>query len=368
MKINFWGFSAAVLGAGLLVGGYSPSVGAEEIVKIMNWSDYIDEQIITDFEKETQIKVVYDVFDSNDVLETKLLAGGSGYDVVVPSASFLARQIKAGVFQKLDPSLLTNKGNVWDNIATRMAIYDPENAYSVNYMWGTTGLGYNVAMIKERLGVETLDSWDFIFNPEKLSKLQDCGVHLLDAADEMIPAALHYLGKDPNSFEKEDIKAAEDLLMSIRPYIQKFHSSEFISGLANGDLCLAIGWSGDVLQARDRAAEANNGVTIAFTIPKEGTQMWFDQMAIPADAENIANAHKFINYILQPEIAAKLSNYVFYANGNKASQPLIDKEIFEDPAIYPPAEVQEKLFTISPYPPKIQRFVTRSWTRVKSGQ
>ncbi len=351
----------------LIAGNSLQEVAADNSVNIMNWSDYIDAQIISDFEHETGIKVVYDVFDSNDVLETKLLAGGSGYDVVVPSASFLARQIQAGVFQKLDQTKLTNKDNVWHEIEKRVASYDPENAYSVNYMWGTTGLGYNVEMIKKRLGVETLESWDVIFNPEKMSKLQDCGVTFLDAADEMIPAALHYLGKDPNSFETADLKAAENLLLSVRPYVQKFNSSEFISGLANGDLCLAIGWSGDVLQAQSRAEEAKNGVHIRYTIPKEGTQMWFDQMAIPADARNVENAHKFIDYILRAEVGAKLSNYVFYANGNKASQTYIEKSLLQDPAIFPPEDILQKLFTITPYPSKIQRRVTRSWTKIKSG-
>ncbi len=359
----FWGS-----GLVFLVGSMCQAFAAENFVKVLNWSDYIDEQIMTDFETETGIKVVYDVFDSNDVLEKKLLAGGSGYDIVVPSADFMSHQIQAGVFQKLDQSLLDNKGNIWNIIAKRMAAYDPENAYSVNYMWGTTGLGYNAEMVKSRLGVTKIESWDFIFNPEKLSKLQDCGIHVLDAADEMIPLALHYLGKKKKSLDPEDIQAAEALLLSIRPYIQKFHSSDFISGLANGKICLAIGWSGDVFQARDRADEAGKGVRISFAIPKEGTQMWFDQMAIPADAQNVGNAHKFINYILRADVAAKLTNYTYYANGNKASQPLINTDILEDPAIYPPASVMIKLFTLSRYPAHTQLLISQSWERIKNSQ
>ncbi|WP_417457349.1 polyamine ABC transporter substrate-binding protein [Kiloniella antarctica] len=345
----------------------SAQASAEEVVNVFNWSDYIDEEILADFEKETGIKVVYDVFDSNDVLETKLLAGSSGYDVVVPSGTFLARQIQAGVFQKLDQTKLSNNGNLWDVVSERVEKYDPGNAYSVNYMWGTTGIGYNVDMIKERLGIDRIDSWDVVFNPEKLAKLKDCGVYLLDASDEMIPAALNYLGKNPDSHDKADIQAAEDLLMTIRPYIQKFHSSENISALANGDICLSVGWSGDILQSRDRAADADNGVTVDYAIPNEGALMWFDQMAIPADAANSDNAHKFINYIMRDDVMAKASNYVYYANGNLASQKLLAEDVIGDPAIYPDSGTMQKLYTLTPYEPKIQRVVTRAWTKVKSG-
>ncbi|MEH6633264.1 MAG: polyamine ABC transporter substrate-binding protein [Halopseudomonas aestusnigri] len=346
---------------------FSTQAGAEEVVNVFNWSDYIDEEILAEFEKETGIKVVYDVFDSNDVLETKLLAGSSGYDVVVPSGTFLSRQIQAGVFQKLDQSKLTNNANLWDVVTERVQKYDPGNAYSINYMWGTTGIGYNVDMIKERLGVERIDSWDVVFNPEKLAKLKDCGVYLLDASDEIIPAALNYLGKNPDSHDKADIKAAEDLLMTIRPYVQKFHSSENISALANGDICLSVGWSGDILQSRDRAAEADNGVTVEYAIPNEGALMWFDQMAIPADAGNVDNAHKFINYILRDDVMAKASNYVYYANGNLPSQKLLAEDVIGDPAIYPDSGTMQKLYTLTPYEPKIQRVVTRAWSKIKSG-
>ncbi|WP_082130534.1 polyamine ABC transporter substrate-binding protein [Kiloniella spongiae] len=358
------GLLTSVLALGLAV---STQASAEEVVNVFNWSDYIDEEILADFEKETGIKVVYDVFDSNDVLETKLLAGSSGYDVVVPSGTFLARQIQAGVFQKLDQSKLTNKGNLWDVVSERVEKYDPGNVYSVNYMWGTTGIGYNVDMVKERLGLERIESWDIVFNPEKLAKLKDCGVYLLDASDEMIPAALNYLGKNPDSRDKADLKAAEDLLMSIRPFVQKFHSSENISALANGDICLSVGWSGDMLIARDRATEADNGVIVDYSIPKEGALMWFDQMAIPADAANAENAHKFIDYIMRDDVMAKASNYVYYANGNLASQKLLEEDVIGDPAIYPDSGTMEGLYTLTPYDPKTQRVVTRAWTKIKSG-
>ncbi len=347
----------------------SASAFAEDkVVNVYNWSDYIDESILKEFTAETGIKVVYDVFDSNEILETKLLAGKTGYDVVVPSGSFLSRQITAGVFGKLDKSKLPNMKNMWDVIQKRTEIYDPGNAYSVNYMWGTTGIGYNVDKVKERLGTEEITSWDVLFKPENLSKLKDCGVHVLDAPTELIPAALAYLGKDPDSHKPDDIREAGELLKKMRPNVQKFHSSEYINALANGDICLAVGWSGDVFQARDRADEAKNGVSIAYSVPKEGALMWFDQLAIPSDAPHPENAHKFVNYIMKAEVIAKASNYVYYANGNKASQPLLEKDIIEDPAIYPTPEVLEKLYTTTPYPPKVQRVVTRVWTSVKTSQ
>jgi putrescine transport system substrate-binding protein len=349
----------------------SLAVGAsaqERVVNVYNWSDYIDESIIQDFTKETGIKVVYDVFDSNEILETKLLAGGSGYDVVVPTANFLARQIQAGVFQKLDKSKLPNISNMWDLITDRTAKYDPGNEYSINYMWGTVGLGYNTKKVKEALGVEKIDSWDVIFKPENISKLASCGVYMLDSPTDVLPTLFKYLGMDPQASSAEDFARAEEVLMAVRPHIRKFHSSEYINALANGDICLAVGWSGDVFQARDRAKEAGQGVEVDYVVPKEGAEMWFDQMAIPADAQHVAEAHEFLNYIMRPEVAAKASNYVFYANGNKASQQFIDKEIMDNPAVYPDEATMQKLFTVSPYDPKTQRLVTRTWTKIVTGQ
>ncbi len=341
---------------------------ADRVVNVLNWSDYIDESILADFTKETGIKVVYDVFDSNEILETKLLAGGSGYDIVVPSGTFLARQISAGVFQKLDKSKLPNMKNMWDEVMKRTIGYDPENAYSINYMWGTTGIGYNVGKVKAALGDVPVDSWDLIFKPENLAKLKDCGVHFLDAPTEILPAALNYLGKNPDSRDKADLAEAAKVMEGIRPSILKFHSSEFINALANGDICIAVGWSGDIFQARDRADEAKNGVEIGYAIPKEGALMWFDQMAIPADAKNVDEAHIFLDYIMRAEVIAKASNYVYYANGNKASQPLLEKDIIEDPAVYPDAATSAKLYTLQPYDPKTTRVITRSWTKIKTGQ
>ena len=342
-------------------------VAQERTLNVYNWSDYIDESIISDFTKETGIKVTYDVFDSNEILETKLLAGGTGYDIVVPSGTFLARQISAGVFQPLDKSKLSNLDKMWSTITERTDKYDPGAQYSINYMWGTTGIGYNVAMAKERIGGEVV-SWDTVFDPEQLAKFKDCGVHVLDAPAEIIPAALNYLGKNPDSKDKDDIAAAEALLEKMRPNVQKFHSSEYINALANGDICLAVGWSGDVFQARDRASEADAGVEVGYAIPKEGALMWFDQMAIPADAKNVEEAHEFLNYIMRPEVIAKASNYVYYANGNKESQGLLDKDVLEDPAIYPDEPVLAKTYITTPYDARTQRLVTRTWTKVKTGQ
>jgi len=341
--------------------------GAEE-VRVYNWSDYIDEELLTKFEEETGIDLIYDVFDSNEVLETKMLAGGSGYDVVVPSGTFLQRQIVAGAFQKLDKSKLPNIANMWDVVEKRTAQYDPGNEYSINYMWGTTGIGVNVGKVTELLGEDApMNSLALVFDPANMEKLAACGVHFLDAPAEMIPAALKYIGEDPDSHDPEVIAKAEGVFMAVRPYIQKFHSSEYINALANGDICVAVGWSGDVLQARDRADEAENGVEIAYNAPVEGAQMWFDQMAIPADAPNPDAAHTFLNFIMDANNMAAASNYVYYANGNQASQEFLEEDVIGDPAIYPDAATLENLFTTTPYDAKIQRVVTRLWTKIKSG-
>lgn len=340
---------------------------AEE-VRVYNWSDYIDESLLEKFEAETGIDLIYDVFDSNEVLETKMLAGGSGYDVVVPTASFMERQIAAGVFQPLDQSKLSNKDNMWDVITGRTAQFDPGNVYSINYMWGTTGIGVNVAKVKEVLGDDApIDSLSLIFDPANMEKLASCGVQILDAPDEVIPAALTYLGEDPNSHDKDVIGKVEPVLTAIAPYVQKFQSSEYINALANGDICVAFGWSGDVLQARDRAAEAENGVEIAYNAPKEGALMWFDQMAIPADAPNPEGAHKFLNFIMDANNMATASNYVYYANGNLASQEHLNEDVIGDPAIYPSAAALDNLYVKGAYPSKVQRVVTRLWTKIKSG-
>ncbi|MGB7319526.1 MAG: polyamine ABC transporter substrate-binding protein [Planktotalea sp.] len=354
--------------SGAAVAGLMASTAVAEEVRVYNWSDYIDESLLEKFETETGIELIYDVFDSNEVLETKLLAGGSGYDVVVPSGTFLQRQITAGAFQKLDASKLPNAENMWSVISDRVSKYDPGNQYAINYMWGTTGIGVNIGKVKEALGEDApVDSLELVFNPANMEKLAGCGVHFLDSPVEIIPAALAFMGEDPDSQDPDVIRKTEPMLSAIAPHVQKFHSSEYINALANGDICVAIGWSGDILQARDRAAEAENGVEIEYYAPKEGALMWFDNMAIPVDAPNPEAAHKFLNFIMDAQNMAAASNYVYYANGNKASQEFLEEDVIGDTAIYPDEATLEKLYTTSPYDPKVQRVVTRMWTKIKSG-
>jgi putrescine transport system substrate-binding protein len=343
------------------------AAGEEKVLHVFNWSDYIAEDTIKNFEAQTGIKVTYDVFDSNDVLETRLLAGNSGFDVVVPSASFLERQIKAGVFQKIDKSKIPNLQNMDPDIQQRVALHDPNNDHSVTYLWGTTGIGYNEAKIKKILGEATPDSWNYIFDPKLAAKFKDCGISVLDAPDEILKVVLAWMGRDPNSQKEEDLKAAEEKLAAIRPFIRKIHSSQYIDDLANGDICVAVGWSGDILQARDRAAEAGQGVVVKYGIPKEGTIVWFDMLAIPADAKHPNNAHAFINYLMDPQVAANNSNFVNYANGNSASFAMVSDEVKNDPGIYPPPEVKAKLFPSLAYNEDFQRLMTRMWTKFTTG-
>lgn len=366
--LNVRGICRALTGTLALWLLSAPAWAQDRTVRIFNWSDYIEQSILDDFTKETGIKIVYDTFDSNDVLETKLLAGGSGYDIVVPTGPYITRLIQAKALQKVDKSKLPNLSNMWPEITDRTNVYDPGNEYSVNYMWGTTAIGYNETKIKEIMPDAPVDSWDMIFKPEVVSKFKDCGIHLLDAADDILPAALHYLGLDPDSKKPEDIEKAGELLAKIRPNIQKFHSSEFINALANGDICLAVGYSGDILQGRDRAAEADKGVVIKLSVPKEGAQMWFDNFAIPADSKNVEEAHIFINYMLQPKVIARASNYLNYANGNLKSQEFLDEGVKNDTSIYPDADMLKRLYVKTAYDAKIQRTVTRTWTKVVTGQ
>jgi putrescine transport system substrate-binding protein len=356
---------ALMAGAGLTL---AISVQAAPTVHIYNWSDYIGQTTLADFEKETGIKPLYDVFDSNETLEGKLLAGRSGYDVVVPSNHFLGKQIKAGAFQKLDKSLLPNWQNLDPALLKRLNKNDPGNQYAVPYLWGTNGIGYNVDKVKAVLGTDKIDSWAMLFEPENIKKLSACGVAFLDSPDEMLPAVLNYMGLDPNSTNPADYKKAEAKLMAVRPYVTYFHSSKYISDLANGDICVAAGFSGDVFQAKSRAEEAGKGVQVAYAIPKEGGNLWFDMLAIPKDAGNLKEAHAFINYLLKPEVIAQVSDYVGYANPNPKAGDLMDQSVRTDAAVYPPQEVLDKLYVNAELPPKVQRLMTRSWTKVKSGK
>src|SRR5499427_7613053 len=341
----------------------------QRVVNVYNWSDYMAPGVVEDFSKETGIKVRYDTFDSNDTLETKLLAGKSGYDVVVPTAYFLERQIKAGVFQKLDKAKLPHLSATWPTIAKHLAAYDPGNQYAVNYMWGTVGIGYSVKKTREILGPgREIDSWNTVFGPGELAKFKDCGVHMLDSSDDILPAALHFLGRDPNSTDLGDIEKAADLVAKVRPAVRKFHSSEYLNALASGEICLVVGWSGDIKQAQKRAAEANNGVEIGYAVPKEGAQMFFDNLAIPKDSRNPVEAHAFIDYLLRPEVASKNTNFLSYANGNLASQSMIDPAILNDRTVYPDDATMARLYTINAHDTKTTRLMNRLWTKVKTGR
>ena len=351
--------------------GQAPAAAApaeEKVVNVYNWSDYIDPKMLEQFTAETGIKVNYDVFDSNEVLQTKLLAGNTGYDVVVPSASFLETQIKAGVFRKLDKSKLPNWSNLDQNLLQRIARHDPGNEYAVNHLWGTDAIGFNVKKVKAIDAAAPVDSWALILDPKWAARFKDCGISILDAPDEVVGVVLAYLGKDPNSENLDDLKAAEDVLMKIRPYIRMIHSSQYIDSLANGDICVAFGWSGDILQAKDRAAEAGQGVEIALSVPKDGTIIWFDMYAIPADAPHPDNAHAFINFMMKPEVAAANSNFVHYASGNAAAVPLLDPSVRDDPGVYPPPEVMAKLFPNLARSPEFTRALNRTWTRFTTGK
>ncbi|MDQ7914899.1 polyamine ABC transporter substrate-binding protein [Pseudomonas sp. 102515] len=341
---------------------------AEPTVRVYNWSDYVGETTLEDFQQATGITPVYDVFDSNETLEGKLLAGHTGYDVVVPSSNFLAKQIKAGAFQKLDKSQLPNWRNLDPALLKQLEKSDPGNQYGVPYLWGTNGIGYNVDKVKAALGTDKLDSWAILFEPENLKKLSKCGVSFMDSPDEVYPAVLQYLGLDPNSTNPDDYKKAEAQLLKVRPYITYFHSSKYISDLANGNICVAFGYSGDVFQARSRAEEAKKGVNIGYAIPKEGANLWFDLLAVPKDAKSVKEAHAFINYLLQPEVIAKVSDYVGYANPNPKAGELMNAELRQDETVYPPQAVMDKLYVMKELPPQILRLETRSWTRVKSGK
>lgn len=374
--MNHFGKTLLALSVALLAGcdksedaQDAPAAASEQVLHVYNWSDYIAEDTLENFTKETGIKVVYDVFDSNEVLEAKLLAGASGYDIVVPSNPFLAKQIKAGVFQKLDRAKLGNWDNLDKDLLKALEPSDPGNQYSVPYMWGTIGIGYNVEKVKAALGENApVDSWDLVFKPENIEKLKSCGVAFLDSPTEILPAAMNYLGYKPDSQDPAQIKAAEDLFLSVRSSIAYFHSSKYISELATGDICVAIGYSGDIYQAKSRAAEANNAVTVGYSIPKEGAGSFFDMLAIPADAKNVEAAHVFINYLMKPDVIASITNYVQFPNGNAASTALVDEAIRTDPGIYPSADVLKKIYTFPDLPNETLQLINDSWTSIKTAR
>ena len=361
-------FFKIILSGLFALGSMQIHADKEKVLYIYNWSDYIAEDTIAKFEAQTGIKVTYDVFDSNEVLETKLLAGKTGYDIVVPSGAFLERQVIAGVFAALDRSKLPNWKNLDETLMEKVAAHDPGNQHAIPYLWGTTGIGYNVAKMREILGDDfDMNDWSHVLEPENLQKFAQCGVYFLDAPSEIIETTLNYLGKNPHSTKRSDYRLVEKHLIALRPYISKFHSSEYINALANGDICIAIGWSGDIIQAADRAAEVDNGVEIGYAIPKQGAVLWFDLLAIPKDADHKDNAHQFLNFLMEPQIIADITNYVAYPNANKASTQFVDPEILEDETIYLPQSTIDNLFADKLVPQKVDRWRTRLWNKVKTG-
>jgi putrescine transport system substrate-binding protein len=343
---------------------------AEPEVHIFIWSDYLAEDTLPNFQAKTGVKPIMDVYDSNEILEAKLLAGKSGYDIVVPTARpFGARQVKTGIFQPLDKTKLPSLGNIDPQILQSIEGVDKGNAHLVPYMWGTTGLGVNLDKVKAALGDDVpLDSWGLVFDPEKAKKLKGCGISLMDDATEVFAAALSYLGKDPNSSDQKDLDAAAELIKKVQPYIRYFHSSQYINDMANGDTCVAHGYSGDIFQARDRADEAGKGVKIGYIIPKEGAVIWVDVLAIPKDAPHPEQAHAFIEYLLDPKVIADASNFVHYANPNLKSKELLDPEVRDDPAVYPTDEVKKRLFVLAERADKDLRSINRVWTRLKANR
>ena len=365
MRKGLAGLVAAAFGVALFAGVAS----GEGVLNVYNWNDYIDPQTIERFEAETGIKIRYDLYDSNEVLDAKLRAGRSGYDLVAPSASpFLAKQLPAGLYQRIDRSKLSNYGNLDPQIMKQLDRYDPGNQHAVPWMWGTTGIGYNAGLVRKIMPDAPVNSLRMLFDPAIVSRFASCGVVILDSPTDVIPAALAYLGLEPDSKRPEDLDKAVGVLTKIRPHVRKWHSSEYINDLANGDACLAFGYSGDIKQAAARAEEAGRGVTVEYAIPREGALVWVDAWAIPADAPNVANAHRFLDFVLRPDIAAQNTNFIGYANAVPSSRTMIDPAIRDDATIYPPDEIRKRFYTITPADRAYDRLRTRAWTRVTTGQ
>ena len=364
-------FLVAALAAALAVTSLlaPPAARAQGQVNVYNWSDYIAEPELKRFERDSGVRVNYTTYDSNEILEAKLRAGRSGYDVVVPTASpFFVRQLSANLYRPLDKAKLRNLGNLDPEIMARLAVYDPGNAHAIPWMWGTVGVGYNVEAVRKRLPDAPVDSLRMVFDPAVVSKFADCGVMLLDSPTDVLSAALKYLGLDPDSKKTEDLQKAADAVKAIRPYVRKFHSSEYINALAGGDICVAFGFSGDIFQARDRAAKARDRQDIAYAIPREGALLWIDVAAIPRDAPDPGNALRFLDFLLEPSVAAASSEITGYANANTAATALLPREISGNPLIYPPPEVRSRLYTITAGTADQTRERTRLWTQVKTGR
>lgn len=341
----------------------------EKVLNVYNWSNYIAPDTIANFEKETGIKVRYDNFDSNEIVHAKLVAGKTGYDVVVPSSYWARMQADGGLLQKLDKSKLPNLKNLDPAIQAQLAQLDPGNQYMVNWLWGFTTIGINVDKVKAALGDMPMpdNAWDLLFKPEYVSRLKRCGVSVLDSATEVVPAALHYLGKPAFSRNIADYQAVPALLKAIRPHITVFSSSGYINDLANGSLCMAFGYSGDFNIARFRAQEGKTGQRIQTLIPKTGGVVFMDVMVIPADAPHPDNAHKWINYIMRPEVHASLTNKVFFANPNAAARALVKPDVANDPSVYPPEAEMRKMAMPGVVNNDIRRQMTRIYTSFKTG-
>jgi putrescine transport system substrate-binding protein len=341
--------------------------GGDKVLNIYSWSDYIAPDTVANFEKETGIKVNYDTYDSNEVLETKLLTGHAAYDIVIPTGTFFEQQRKAGVYRKLDKSALPNLVNLDPDIMRRMAAHDPDNAFAVPYMWTTTGLGFDTAKIRARLGEHLPDGWALLLDPKNAAKFQDCGIAMIDAPMDIIQSVIIYLGHDPNRLDPADVTAASEVLRQIRPYVRYISTEQYMNDLANGSICFALGWSGDIVRARIRAKEASNGVTLTYLLPREGGVLTVDMVGIPADAPHPRNALLWMNYLMRPDVAAGITNFINYPNGNLASLPLIDPSIKSDNGIYPDAQTRSRLVTPTAVPQEYSRLITREWTRFRTG-
>jgi putrescine transport system substrate-binding protein len=344
------------------------AVAEDKVLNVLNWSDYIAPDTVEKFERETGIKVNYDVFDSNEVLETKLLTGRTGYDVVVPTDYFLERQAKQGILLPLDKAKLPNFKNIDPAVLKLLEGADPGNRYGVPYAGVVTGIGYNVAKVRKALGEVPVDSWAVVFDPKYAAKLKDCGLTMLDQEGEVLFSAKVWLGIDPASERQTDLGAAEAMLLKVRPYIRYFHSSQYINDLANGETCVALSWSGDVLQARDRAREAGKGIELAFAVPTEGALQSYDMLAIPADAPHPDNAHKFIDFLMRAEVAAEFTKFRKFPSGNLAAEKLVDPELLADPMVFPPADVVTRLKPHRAESLSYTRYANRAWTRVRTGR
>lgn len=336
-------------------------------VHLYNWSDFLAPETPREFKQETGIAPILDVFDDAEVMESKLMAGRSGYDVVVVPDDLLPNFAKAGLLQELDRSQLANWSHLAPNVMRKLEVNDPGNRYAIPYMWGTTGIGYNVDKVRELLGNNApVDSWDLIFKKDNIAKLSQCGVAMLDAPVEIIPIALHYLGLPSNSKNPDDYQRAEALLHEIRPYIRYFNSAKFSTDLANGDICVVVGWGGSVYSAKLNAENAHNGVNLAYSIPREGAPLWINTLVVLKSAPNPQPAYKFLDYMLRPEIIAKNSNYVGYPNGNQAATALVDEHLRNNPMLYPPQSVMDSLFPLETLPLKLERVRTRTWSKIKN--